>query len=75
MVKILQDQYAFIHDAVLESLMCGDTHIPSADFCQVLKNIKKKSNNGKTALDKQFQVFLKAQSVSCTTDIIIAGTG
>ena len=33
---VLQDQYAFIHDAVLETLICGDTQIPASDIQRAL---------------------------------------
>ena len=56
---------------MLESLICGDTHIPSDDFCQVLNNIKKKSNNGKTVLEKQFQVFLNLKVLSVCPLILL----
>ena len=54
----MQDQYAFIHDAVLETLICGDTHIPSSDLLQALDKLKKvdKHTAGMTGLEKQFQV-------------------
>ena len=54
----MQDQYAFIHDAVLETLICGDTQIPSSDLLRALDKLKKvdKHFNGKTGFEKQFQV-------------------
>ena len=33
---VLQEQYVFIHDAVLESLMCGNTQIPAASMKKAL---------------------------------------
>ena len=53
-----QNQYIFIHDAVLEALMCGDTQIPITDLCQAIERLKQKDeqNEGKTGLDLQFEV-------------------
>ena len=54
----MQDQYAFIHDAVLETLICGDTQIPSSDLHRALGKLKKvdKHTAGMTGFEKQFQV-------------------
>ena len=54
----LQDQYAFIHDAVLETLICGDTQIPASDIRRALDRLKKTDKNfdGMTGFHKQFQV-------------------
>ena len=55
----MQDQYAFIHDAVLESLICGDTQIPSSDLLQALDKLKKTDRHfagPKTGFEIQFQV-------------------
>ena len=57
---MLQDQYAFIHDAVLETLICGDTQIPASDIQRALDRLKKADKNfdgpGMTGFHKQFQV-------------------
>ena len=47
----------FIHDAVLESLSCGNTQIPAADIV-VAKNklMEKDEQTQKTGLETQFQV-------------------
>ena len=54
-----QNQYIFIHDAVLEALMCGDTQIPVTDLRQAIERLKQKDeqNDGKTGLNKQFEVI------------------
>ena len=54
----MQDQYAFIHDAVLETLICGDTQIPSSDLHRTLNKLKMvdKHTAGMTGFEKQFQV-------------------
>ena len=54
---IFQEQYIFIHDAILESVICGDTEIPSANLRKALEEmdqIDPKENI--SALAKQFKV-------------------
>ena len=54
----MQDQYAFIHDAVLETLICGDTQIPASDVRRSLDRLRKADKNfeGMTGFHNQFQV-------------------
>ena len=68
----MQDQYAFIHDAVLETLICGDTQIPSSDFLRALDELKKvdKHFNGKTGFEKQFQASKHVEQ----TETVCLGT-
>ena len=56
----MQDQYALIHDAVLQALVCGDTQIPASDLHRALDNLKRPRKNldGKSALDEQLQVAI-----------------
>ena len=55
----MQDQYAFIHDAVLEALICGDTRIPASDLRQLVERLTltDEENGGKTGFEQQFQVI------------------
>ena len=41
---LLQDQYTFIHDAVLEGLICGNTQIPAPDFKRAMARLEKADN-------------------------------
>ncbi|ETW92042.1 MAG: hypothetical protein ETSY2_54750 [Candidatus Entotheonella gemina] len=52
----IQDQYVFIHDAILEAVTCGDTHIDCTDLRTKLNKMQKKSQSGKTELELQFAV-------------------
>ena len=52
----IQDQYAFIHDAILEAVTCGDTQIESSNLRAKLNKIWKKNQSGKTELELQFTV-------------------
>ena len=56
MLFFSQDQYIFIHDAILESVTCGDTEIKAADLRRKLVKLKTRDQSGLTALDLQFAV-------------------
>lgn len=56
--RCLQDQYIFLHDAILEIVACGDTSMDSERFklgCISLQQIKPITN--KTALETQYIVL------------------
>ena len=49
----------FIHDAVLEQLICGNTHIPTPDLRRTLEKLKQeelKDGKFKTGYAIQFDV-------------------
>ena len=47
----------FIHDAVLESLTCGDTQIPASELSSAIKKLKQSDiETGKTGFETQFHV-------------------
>ena len=47
----------FIHDAVLESLTCGDTQIPASGLSGAIKKLKEKNREtGRTGFETQFHV-------------------
>jgi len=52
----IQDQYIFIHDAILESLICGDTELDAGNFRACLDNLLLKDLSGRTEMDRQFAV-------------------
>ena len=52
----LQEQYIFIHDAILESVTCGDTQIMASDLRDALEKIQMDPQSGATGLVSQFQV-------------------
>ena len=51
-----QDQYVFIHDAVLESVTCGDTQIEASSLRVAMRKLKEKSLQGGSHLQQQFSV-------------------
>ena len=53
-----QDQYIFIHDAILESVTCGDTEIEAGDLRKRLAQLKTRDESGRSGLDLQFAVRL-----------------
>ncbi|CAI8053566.1 Receptor-type tyrosine-protein phosphatase alpha, partial [Geodia barretti] len=74
MVQTL-DQYIFIHDAILESVTCGDTEIKAADLRRKLVKLKRKDDSGLSGLDLQFAILDQvsgnvgdAQSVAARND-------
>ena len=71
----LQEQYIFIHDAILESITCGNTQISAANL-QIRVN-KLKQRDGDTNLsgyEQQFKVPTELHDLSpgCIT---ISNTG
>ena len=52
----LQEQYIFIHDAILESVTCGDTQIVAGDLRDALEKLRMSTQTGQTGLSSQFQV-------------------
>ena len=54
----LQEQYMFIHRAVRELLLCGDTTIKNVDLKSAVHQIKAKRQGEKeTGFEKQFKVL------------------
>ena len=54
---VLQNQFTFIHDVILESVTCGDTQINSGDLRSTMAQMKRANKNtGKTTFDIQFEV-------------------
>ena len=54
-----QDQYVFIHDAILESMTCGDTQIEAGNLRRKLRKLQTRDESGRTELDLQFAVSNK----------------
>ena len=53
----LQEQYIFAHDAVLESLTCGDTQILPADIRPAIAKLERRDpQTNKTGYESQFKV-------------------
>ena len=55
---VLQNQFAFIHDVILESVTCGDTQINSGDLRFTIAQMRtKQKETGKTGFEIQFEVI------------------
>ena len=55
-ISFSQDQYVFIHDAILESMTCGDTQIEAGNLRRKLKKLQTRDESGRTELNLQFSV-------------------
>ncbi len=54
---MMQDQYMFVHNAVLESLVCGNTQIFIHEMQQAMENLQRwDSKTGLSGFQTQFQV-------------------
>ena len=53
----MQEQFTFIHDAILESVTCGDTQISTTNLrANIIKMKKKDDKNQPHGFKYQFQV-------------------
>jgi len=59
----------FIHDAVLESLICGDTQIPASGLVGAIEKLKQRdSEPGRTGFETQFHVRCSGITHVCPLD-------
>ena len=59
MSHVLQNQFTFIHDVILESVTCGDTQINSGDLRSTMVQMKRANKTtGKTTFEIQFEVAM-----------------
>ena len=57
LLLLSQEQYVFIHDAVLESIVCGNTQIPADDFRSTFEALKQtKPDTDESGFQAQFNV-------------------
>ncbi len=53
----IQEQFCFLHDAMLESVTCGDTQITAADLrMKIAKYTKVDPSTGQNTFQSQFNV-------------------
>lgn len=58
MLSVSQEQYVFIHDAILEACLCGETAIPVNEFALTYKEMLKVDSQSNTSqLREEFQVI------------------
>lgn len=54
---LFQEQYVFIHDAILEACLCGETAIPMNEFAVAYKELLRvDSQSNSSPLREEFQV-------------------
>ena len=52
----LQDQYAFIHDALSDYITCGDTSMMAHELRGTIVDMNKKDGTGRSGFEQQFEV-------------------
>lgn len=63
---VSQEQYVFIHDAILEACLCGETAIPVNEFVLTYKEMLKVDSQSNTSpLREEFQVTLPTCDLPC----------
>jgi len=73
---MIQEQYVFIHDAVLESLICGNTQIPASGLIGAVDKLKQKdSETGRTGFETQFHVCHIHVLFHCQKDVYASTSG
>ena len=61
----MQEQYAFIHDAALEFLICGETQIPASDLRLTVEKLSQTDKKtGKSEYETEFHVSMFGDDIA-----------
>ena len=71
----LQEQYIFIHDAILESVTCGDTQIEASNLRVAMRKLNEVPHNSTgNGYQQQFSETRKASLLYLNLNIVCMGS-